>query len=61
MTQQDRFLTRDNLIRWQSRGILVGVWTVNDAGQMLEQLETGVDYLTSDDPRTAAELADNLR
>lgn len=58
ISQQDSYLTRDNLIRWQSRGLLVGVWTVNDASQMCELLDMGVDYLTSDDPRLAAELAD---
>ncbi|MBR6220209.1 MAG: Ig-like domain-containing protein [Clostridia bacterium] len=58
ISQQASYLTWDNLIRWQSRGLLVGVWTVNDASQMCELLDMGVDYLTSDDPRLAAALAD---
>lgn len=58
VSQQASSLTRDNLIRWQNQGLLVGVWTVNDATQMSELLDMGVDYLTSDDPRLAAALAD---
>lgn len=58
LCQKARYLTQDNLIAWQSRGYLVGAWTLNEIDLIREQLEMGVDYLTSDDPRLAAEMAD---
>ena len=40
----------------RQRGLMVGVWTVNDAGAVRRVLELGVDILISDRPDVAMEL-----
>jgi glycerophosphoryl diester phosphodiesterase len=40
----------------RQRGLMVGVWTVNDAGAVRRALELGVDILVSDRPDVAMEL-----
>ena len=58
LSQQDAHLTRDDVLRWQNQGYLVGTWTVNDAEQLREWAEIGVDYITTDDPRMAVGIID---
>ena len=48
-------LNRANLLKWQNRGLLVGVWTVDDASSIRKWMDMGVDYLTSNYPRRVTE------
>lgn len=52
--QWDKYLTKANLIAWQNKGLLVGVWTVDDAKSIAKWLDMGVDYLTSNYPKLTA-------
>jgi glycerophosphoryl diester phosphodiesterase len=47
--------------RARQRGLMVGVWTVNDEGAMRRALELGVDILISDRPDVAMELINTNR
>lgn len=48
-------LNRTNLLKWQNRGLLVGVWTVDGASSIRKWMDMGVDYLTSNYPRRVTE------
>lgn len=48
-------LTVENINQWHDRGLLVGVWTVNDAAEIKTWLGMGVDYITSDYPKLVTE------
>ena len=48
-------LTVESIDQWHDRGLLVGVWTVNDAAEIRTWLGMGVDYITSDYPRLVTE------
>ncbi len=49
------YLTQADLQRWHQAGLKVGVWTVNDATEIRNWLDMGVDYITSDYPRLVKE------
>ena len=51
--RRDTYLTQADIDRWHGKGILVGVWTVNEPGDMKKWYDMGVDYLTSDYPDLA--------
>ena len=53
--QRDTKLTLTNLQTWQQSGLLVGVWTVDDAAAIKNWLGMGVDYITSNYPRLVTE------
>ncbi len=48
-------LTVDNINQWHAKGLLVGVWTVDDAAEIRTWLGMGVDYITSNYPKRVAE------
>ena len=56
LCQKAMYLTRDNLLAWQNRGLRVGVWTVNEEESLRMLLDMGVDYVTTDQPAMAAGL-----
>ena len=55
IAQKSDYLTAANLLRWQNSGLLVGVWTVDDASEIRRWMDMGVDYLTSNYPRRVSE------
>ena len=58
--QRDTGLTLENLRAWQARGLLVGVWTIDDRRDVDWWLAQGVDYMTSNYPRlVTASLEDD--
>lgn len=50
LAQSRLYLTRDNIARWRESGILVGVWTVDDGGEIRRWADAGVDFITSNYP-----------
>jgi len=42
--------TPDAVARWRARGLLVNVWTVNDAADVARVMAAGVDGVMGDDP-----------
>ena len=55
IAQNSKYLTGANLLKWQNSGLLVGVWTVDDASEIRRWMDMGVDYLTSNYPRRVSE------
>lgn len=47
---EDRWLTRERVLRYKSRGALVNVWTVNDVARARELADYGVDAIITDTP-----------
>lgn len=43
-------VTEARMAAWRSKGVLVGVWTVNDPARARELSALGVDYIVSDNP-----------
>lgn len=43
-------VTKQRMTAWRSKGVLVGVWTVNDVARARELAKLGVDYIVSDNP-----------
>jgi glycerophosphoryl diester phosphodiesterase len=43
-------VTEARMAAWRSKGVLVGVWTVNDPARARELSKLGVDYIVSDNP-----------
>lgn len=43
-------VTKPRMTAWRSKGVLVGVWTVNDPTRARELSKLGVDYIVSDNP-----------
>jgi glycerophosphoryl diester phosphodiesterase len=43
-------VTHSRMRAWRARGLLVGVWTVNDEARARELSAQGVDYIVSDRP-----------
>ena len=52
--QQEKSLTRANLLKWQNQGLLVAVWTPNERKNIENWLDMGVDYIISDYPKLVA-------
>lgn len=51
-----RWLTPELLASFHELGLLVGVWTVNDAREMRRFVDMGVDFVTSDRPDIARDV-----
>ena len=49
--QQQKYLTKANLKKWQNRGLLVGSWTLDEPGDIDRWLSLDVDLITSNYPR----------
>ena len=52
--QQQKYLTKANLNKWQNRG-LVGLWTVDESADIERWLDMDVDLIISNYPRRVAE------
>lgn len=53
--QQQKYLTKANLKKWQNRGLLVGSWTLDEPGDIDRWLSLDVDLITSNYPRRVTE------
>ena len=53
--QQQKYLTKANLNKWQNRGLLVGSWTLDEPGDIDRWLSLDVDLITSNYPRRVTE------
>ena len=50
------YLTEGNVLKWQNKGLLVNVWTVNEKADIRRMVKWGVDAVTSDYPGRTAKI-----